>query len=124
MSAEHPDEKILYVACLTFIPILYYLTIPFWLIPGVKPKFQYWAGLFIYIVFGPAMRTVVIIYTVLHMRDFSWGKTRMVVADDGPVVESKTEAPEPMAASPAPQQEVAQPRAAADVGDEEKRIGL
>ncbi|GAM87563.1 hypothetical protein ANO11243_055900 [Dothideomycetidae sp. 11243] len=85
----HADLKILYFASLTFIPILYYLTIPFWLIPGFKQKIQYWVGLFIYIVLGPACRTIVIIYTILHMTDFGWGKTRMVVTDDDPVVIKK-----------------------------------
>ena len=108
---------------MTFVPILYYLTIPFWLIPGFKKKIQYWVGLFIYIVFGPAMRTIVIIYTILHMADFSWGKTRMVVLEDSPEKANKDKLPlaskeEENAVKPADS------NAPRDIGEDEKRLGL
>jgi chitin synthase len=64
------------------VPVWYYLCIPLWLLDTWLERFQFWAGMAIYVTCGPIINIAVLLYAVFNMDSFGWGKTRKVIADD------------------------------------------
>jgi Chitin synthase len=63
------------------IPVLYYFCIVLWIPRTFREKIQYLIGLLIYIICGPFLNILVLLYALWNMDSFGWGKTRRVVPD-------------------------------------------
>ncbi|KAH9871478.1 hypothetical protein IAQ61_005657, partial [Plenodomus lingam] len=64
------------------VQYLYMLALTFWMPKTRKAKWQYVAGLVIYIITGPFLTLYVLFYTTWHLDSFDWGKTRQVISED------------------------------------------
>ncbi|KAF7557785.1 hypothetical protein G7Z17_g425 [Cylindrodendrum hubeiense] len=79
---SQPWWLIVAFAGVMIIPLLYYIIMATWLPHNLLERLQFLLGLFIFVVGGPFLNIAVMIYAVINMDNFSWGKTRKVVADD------------------------------------------
>lgn len=61
------------------VPIMYYIIIAVWHPRGVRERFQYLAGLSMYIFLGPFLNIIVLLFALRGIDNFAWGKTRKVV---------------------------------------------
>lgn len=73
---------ILAFASVMIIPIVYYIIMAAWLPETWKESVQYLCGLVIFVVLGPFLNILVMLFAVYNMDSFGWGKTRLVVKDD------------------------------------------
>jgi chitin synthase len=65
------------------IPILYYIAMAIWLPRTMRERIQFLLGLFMFVIIGPFLNITIMIFAVLNMDSFGWGKTRLVVSDEG-----------------------------------------
>jgi chitin synthase len=73
------------------VPILYYIIMALWLPRTTRDRIQFLLGLFIFVIIGPFLNITIMIFAVLNMDSFGWGKTRLVVADeDGTALSKKS----------------------------------
>jgi chitin synthase len=73
------------------VPILYYIIMALWLPRTTRERIQFLLGLFIFVIIGPFLNITIMIFAVLNMDSFGWGKTRLVVADeDGTALSKKS----------------------------------
>ena len=78
------------------VPVTYYILIAVWHPRGVRERFQYLAGLSMYIFLGPFLNIIVLLFALRGIDNFAWGKTRKVVetvevnGDEEPVMEKKS----------------------------------
>ncbi|CAI6095096.1 unnamed protein product [Clonostachys chloroleuca] len=68
-------------ASVLIIPLAYYITMAAWLPRSMLERAQYLFGLAIFVFCGPFLNIAVMIFAVINMDSFGWGKTRQVVAD-------------------------------------------
>ena|ERR1700761_3356495 len=64
------------------IPYIYMLSLVVWFPTTTKSKFQYLAGLVIYWIVGPFLTVTILLYSLWHLNQFAWGKTRRVVFEE------------------------------------------
>jgi hypothetical protein len=64
-------------------PITYYIFMSVWLPRSIKERAQYLAGLSLFVFCGPFLNITVMVFAVLNMDSFGWGKTRKVIEEDG-----------------------------------------
>lgn len=79
-----PVPIIMAFVTVMLIPVVYYACIPLWLLDSWVERFQFWLGCMLYIFCGPFINIAVLLYACWYMDSFGWGKTRKVVAGDGP----------------------------------------
>ena len=79
---SQPWWIILAFAGVMIIPFSYYVLIAVWLPRTLREKLQYLAGLFSFTILGPFLNITIMLFAVMNMDSFGWGKTRLVVADD------------------------------------------
>ena len=79
---SQPWWIIMAFASIMIIPLLYYLVMAIWLPRTMRERVQYLAGLAMFVVLGPFLNLIVLVFSVRNMDSFGWGKTRLVVPDD------------------------------------------
>ena len=92
MLTSKPDGPTWQVLCYLFIaliPIAYYVVIPCWYPMKWRERFQFWIGCPIYVICGPFMNILVLMYACYYMDSFGWGKTRQVITEDDLLSEAK-----------------------------------
>lgn len=72
---------ILSFSSVMIFPVIYYACIVFWIPRTALQRIQYLLGLFIYLVTGPVINIIVLVYSLWNLENFGWGKTRKVVTD-------------------------------------------
>lgn len=100
-------------ASVMFVPLSYYLVMAMWLPENRFQRYQFLVGLAVFVTCGPFINISVTLYAIFYMDNFSWGKTRQVIAEDpeeegaaeGEVVEKIVEPPAP--GLPAPSDDIA-----------------
>jgi chitin synthase len=105
------------------IPVVYYIIIPVWFCKNFKEMCQFWAGLMIYIFFGPFCRIIVLCYSVKNIDSFGWGKTRQVIAEDNDDLGAKadkSQGPSTSELKKTPSEDLPE---RIDQGEEERKIG-
>jgi chitin synthase len=105
------------------IPIVYYLFIPVWLTKSWVVRFQFWAGLAMYIFCGPFLNIAVLLYASFYMDSFGWGKTRKVISEDESATTSEKTLEEPQAPAAGVTEKPVQVPQTSRPHDEEKAIG-
>jgi chitin synthase len=105
------------------IPIVYYLFIPVWLTKSWVVRFQFWAGLAMYIFCGPFLNIAVLLYASFYMDSFGWGKTRKVISEDESATTSEKTLEEPQAPAAGVTEKPVQAPQTSRPHDEEKAIG-
>ncbi|KAI6762462.1 hypothetical protein HG530_008442 [Fusarium avenaceum] len=79
---SQPWWLIMCFAGVMIIPLLYYIVMATWLPRNLRERAQFLLGLAIFVFLGPFLNIAVMIYAVINMDNFGWGKTRKVVTDD------------------------------------------
>ncbi|CAG1975323.1 unnamed protein product [Fusarium graminearum] len=79
---SQPVWLIMCFAGVMIIPLLYYIIMVTWLPRNLVERGQFLLGLAIFVFLGPFLNIAVMIYAVINMDNFGWGKTRKVVTDD------------------------------------------
>ncbi|KAM0393117.1 hypothetical protein ACHAPZ_010582 [Fusarium culmorum] len=79
---SQPVWLIMCFAGVMIIPLLYYIVMVTWLPRNLVERAQFMLGLAIFVFLGPFLNIAVMIYAVINMDNFGWGKTRKVVTDD------------------------------------------
>jgi len=79
---SQPWWIILAFASIMIVPLVYYLVMATWLPRTMRERMQYLAGLSMFVIIGPFLNLIVLVFSVWNMDSFGWGKTRMVVPDD------------------------------------------
>ncbi len=69
-------------ASVMIVPVSYYIVMGFWLPKNRLEQYQFMLGLAIFVACGPFVNISVTLYAIFYMDNFSWGKTRQVIADD------------------------------------------
>jgi chitin synthase len=64
------------------IPLLYYVIMATWLPRNLVERAQFILGLAVFVFLGPFLNIAVMLYAVVNMDNFGWGKTRKVITDD------------------------------------------
>lgn len=85
-------------ASIMFVPFSYYLVMATWLPRNRLERYQYLVGLIVFVTCGPFINISVTLYAIIYMDNFSWGKTRQVIAEDpeeGDGAEQTVEPPAP-----------------------------
>lgn len=65
------------------VPVTYYVVIAYWIPRNRLERCQYLVGLAIFVTCGPFINISVSLYAIFYMDNFSWGKTRQVIAEPG-----------------------------------------
>ncbi|KAH6661362.1 chitin synthase-domain-containing protein, partial [Truncatella angustata] len=78
-------------ASIMIIPLLYYVTMIAWMPRNLLERCQFMLGLCIFTLCGPFINIGVTVYAIWNMDNFSWGKTRTVVAVTGEVEEASAD---------------------------------
>jgi chitin synthase len=73
---------ILSFSSVMIFPVIYYICIVFWLPPTLFQKLQYLLGMVMYLICGPFINIIVLVYSLYNMDSFGWGKTRKVVSEE------------------------------------------
>ncbi|UKZ75004.1 hypothetical protein TrVFT333_002676 [Trichoderma virens FT-333] len=76
---SQPWWLILSFAGVMVIPLIYYIIMVIWLPRNLIERAQFLLGLFIFVFFGPFLNIAVMVYAVINMDNFGWGKTRKVL---------------------------------------------
>lgn len=63
------------------IPLVYYVIMAFWLPRNLLERAQFLFGLTVFVVCGPFLNIAVMVFAVINMDSFGWGKTRKIVTD-------------------------------------------
>ncbi|KAF4443181.1 hypothetical protein F53441_11490 [Fusarium austroafricanum] len=79
---SQPWWLIMCFAGVMIIPLLYYVVMATWLPRNLRERAQFLLGLAIFVFLGPFLNIAVMLYAVINMDNFGWGKTRKVVTDD------------------------------------------
>lgn len=88
---HQPWWIIMAFAGVMIIPLMYYIIMAFWLPRNMLERGQFLVGLFMFVVCGPFLNIAVMIFAVINMDSFGWGKTRKVILDTPEAqVEEKT----------------------------------
>jgi hypothetical protein len=64
-------------------PYIWYLSLIIWLPQSGLERVQYLIGLVVFPFAGPLVNIAVQLFSFYKMDSFGWGKTRLVVSDDG-----------------------------------------
>ncbi|KAI2778724.1 glycosyltransferase family 2 protein [Daldinia loculata] len=80
---HQPFWIIMIFASIMIIPLCYYLGLAVWLCQSWLERGQYLLGLAIFTTCGPFINICVTLYACIYLDNFSWGKTRKVVAETG-----------------------------------------
>ncbi|KAF5984138.1 chitin synthase [Fusarium coicis] len=78
---HQPWWIIMAFAGIMIVPLIYYVIMAVWLPQSMLERFQYLFGLFIFVVLGPFLNIAVMVFAVLNMDSFGWGKTRKVITE-------------------------------------------
>ncbi|KAI1134892.1 glycosyltransferase family 2 protein [Hypoxylon sp. FL0543] len=68
-------------ASVMVIPLVFYLSMAAWMCRNRLERCQYLLGLCIFTICGPFINICVTLYACIFMDNFSWGKTRKVIAE-------------------------------------------
>lgn len=68
-------------ASVMIIPLLYYLSLVFWLTKTSLQRRQFLVGLAMFTLLGPFLNISVTLYAIIYMDNFGWGKTRKVIEE-------------------------------------------
>lgn len=77
------------------IPLTWHLVVPLWHIRKWKASMQYYLGLVFFVCGGPFLAICVLVYALINMDRFGWGKTRKVVKELEPGEPGYTESEKP-----------------------------
>ncbi|EWZ85300.1 hypothetical protein BFJ70_g590 [Fusarium oxysporum] len=79
---SQPWWLIMCFAGVMIIPLLYYVIMATWLPRNLVERAQFLLGLVVFVFLGPFLNIAVMLYAVVNMDNFGWGKTRKVITDD------------------------------------------
>lgn len=90
-GVDQPWYIIVAFAAIMIIPLVYYITMVFWMPRGFLERAQFLLGLTIFAIAGPFINICVTLYALKNMDNFGWGKTRQVIAETGEAEETNAD---------------------------------
>lgn len=79
--SQHPSMLMLYLSLIMLVPLFYVLCIPVFIRPlSFRGALYFYGGMVLYLSCGIAVNLATYLYSLWHMDDVTWGKTRQLAS--------------------------------------------